>query len=301
MVDQTVFSVVIPLYNKRAFIAATLQSALDQTLPPAEIIVVDDGSQDGGDALVEEIAARNGAVPILLLRRDNGGPGPARNQGIAQARGGLIAFLDADDVWRGDHLACLAAAERNFPQAVLFATAYRRMDGIGRLPPDPVQTGIVLHDFYAQGTDVKFCTSCVAIRRETLLSHGGFAPFRRGEDTDLWIRLALNGPFALSDAATVGYVRDDAGLMASAPTELSPVFGTMAALLANRRYAPRHAALAAYDQRLRQRFARQHLYRGEPLAARALLTPWTGLWLATFTPPALLLLAARLWRWARSS
>jgi glycosyltransferase involved in cell wall biosynthesis len=98
-------SVVIPTYNATAFIRETLASVFNQTLPPQEIIVVDDASTDGTADLVAELA-RAAPVPLRLLQclRNCGGPSRPLNWGISQAKGTVIATLDHDDTWLPDKL-----------------------------------------------------------------------------------------------------------------------------------------------------------------------------------------------------
>jgi glycosyltransferase involved in cell wall biosynthesis len=92
-------SVIIPAYNAAKTIGETIDSALGQTLPPDEIIVVDDGSTDGtGD---HPILA---APSVRVVRQDNAGTAAALNCGLAEANGDLIAFLDADDLWIAEKL-----------------------------------------------------------------------------------------------------------------------------------------------------------------------------------------------------
>lgn len=303
--DKPGFSVVIPLFNKRDYVAATLASVLAQDLPPREVIVVDNGSSDGGDALVEAL----GHPLVRLLREDQRGPGPARNRGIAAASGEWIAFVDADDLWASDHLARLADVAARFADVPLVASGFTT-GGADAAPPPSAGSGQArLVDFYHGGNADLVWTSAVAVRREALLDSGAFAPFPTGEDTDLWIRLALTGPFAVTEAITALYRRDNAGIMDQAQAALarsapppSPVFATIAALLADPRHAARHGALAAYGDGLRCRFAAQLVYNGHPAAARALLRPctrrsgaWWLWWLASLVPPALLRPLARLW------
>ena len=93
--------VVIPLYNGAAFIERALQSVLQQTLPPDEIIVVDDGSTDEGPAIVERLSERHS---ITLVKQPNAGQSAARNRGIAHSAADFIALLDQDDIWYCHHL-----------------------------------------------------------------------------------------------------------------------------------------------------------------------------------------------------
>ena len=98
-------SVVIPLYNAAPFIGEALASVYGEGHPALDVIVVDDGSTDGSLAVAE------GCFPgIRAIRQDRAGIGAARNRGAAMAEGGLLAFLDADDLWPAGRLAPLLAA-----------------------------------------------------------------------------------------------------------------------------------------------------------------------------------------------
>ncbi len=87
-------SVIIPCYNQAHFLSGAIESVLAQTLQPREIIVVDDGSPDGVEAAVAPYRGK-----IRYLSQENRGLSAARNYGIREARGSIIAFLDADDLW----------------------------------------------------------------------------------------------------------------------------------------------------------------------------------------------------------
>lgn len=89
-------SVVVPFYNVEPYITECLKSLAAQTLDDIEVILVDDGSVDGSRRVAEDFAARDGR--FVLIGQRNLGPGPARNQGIRQARGTYLAFADSDDV-----------------------------------------------------------------------------------------------------------------------------------------------------------------------------------------------------------
>ena len=89
-------SIVIPLFNKASYVERALDSIRGQTFNDFEVIVVDDGSTDAGASVV----ARYSDSRVRLITQSNAGPGPARNAGIAEAIGDLVAFLDADDEWQ---------------------------------------------------------------------------------------------------------------------------------------------------------------------------------------------------------
>lgn len=97
-------SVIIPAFDAARFIGEAVSSALSQTRPPAEVIVVDDGSSDATADLVERLPG------VRCVRQLNAGAAAARNRGVAAARGDFLAFLDADDCWTPDKLACQLAA-----------------------------------------------------------------------------------------------------------------------------------------------------------------------------------------------
>ncbi|MBA2380383.1 MAG: glycosyltransferase family 2 protein, partial [Blastocatellia bacterium] len=87
-------SVVIPCYNAAPFIRDTIDSVLCQTRPVDEVIVIDDGSVDGSADIAESFGG-----PVRVIRQSNRGEGGARNRGIREGKGEVIAFLDADDLW----------------------------------------------------------------------------------------------------------------------------------------------------------------------------------------------------------
>lgn len=124
---STTFSVVIPCHNAEQTIVEALQSVVDQTFPPHQVIVVDDGSIDGSSSLIE---SRFGQVQ--LIRQANAGAGPARNVGASVASGEFIAFLDADDLWMPNHLEALAEAASELPDALMLGSMAPHRDNSRR-------------------------------------------------------------------------------------------------------------------------------------------------------------------------
>jgi succinoglycan biosynthesis protein ExoO len=209
------FSVVMPLFNKAPHVAAAVASALNQTLPPMEVIVVDDGSTDGGPELVSEMDDRR----LKLLSRSPPGPGgyAARNVGIENARGEWVAFLDADDRWHEDHLqrlaegisACegqvssaFAGVELVFPERRELRPFASRLLAAHR----PLELETMLRA-WLEMRDCPFWTGAVAIRRDVLIDAGLFPAgrARRGGDKDLWLRAMLRGACVYSGAVTAEF------------------------------------------------------------------------------------------------
>ena len=105
-------SVVIPLCNKESYIRRALNSIVNQSFQDFEVIIVDDGSTDKGAEVVRGFDDPR----IRLIQQENSGTFTARNRGIKAARGDLIAFLDADDEWKPEHLEVLLRLQEKYPR-----------------------------------------------------------------------------------------------------------------------------------------------------------------------------------------
>ena len=188
-------SIIIPLYNKEASIATALRGVLAQSYQDFEVVVVDDGSTDGGAAVVEQFTDPR----IRLIRQANGGVSAARNRGIAEAKGEHVAFLDADDEWMPEYLSEQYRLTKKYPQCDVFVTNYEfhNEDGvvtatrINNLSFD-TEDGILDNYF-----EVAICsspplwTSAVMASKKSLTSIEGFpVGVTLGEDLLTWARLA---------------------------------------------------------------------------------------------------------------
>jgi glycosyltransferase involved in cell wall biosynthesis len=166
-------SVVIPVFDGARFLAEAIESALGQTAPASELIVVDDGSSDGSG----EIARAYERVTVLQLAHQ--GVSAARNAGVAAATGTHLAFLDADDVWALEKLERQIALSRTDPSAgVIMARLTYRFEG-----PIPAwfrgPTG--------GGSEAGYLPSCWFMPRSTWDHVGPFdASMTHSEDTD-WL------------------------------------------------------------------------------------------------------------------
>jgi glycosyltransferase involved in cell wall biosynthesis len=219
-------SVVMPTYNAEGFVAAALDSVNRQDMRPAEVVVVDDGSNDGTVAAVQ--AWQRTASPdfvLQLVTQANSGASAARNAGISRATSTWVALLDADDLWEPNHLAVLmdAAAKagdvvaaygggrvlagdwlntnlydafwdnpsERFGVPLSEGSAYRRID-------------FTAFDRLARGNFIK--PSSLMVSREAALSVGLFnTELRSAEDREFLIRLLRAGDFVYSPEAITQY------------------------------------------------------------------------------------------------
>ena len=204
------FSVIIPLFNKQKDIAATLTSVFAQTFGDYEVIVINDGSTDGSEPEVLQFDD----VRLKYHKTENRGVSQARNTGIEMADGKFVAFLDADDHWLPDHLETIYNLHIDFPEAGIIATNYKFIypngktmnTNFGSLGPD--FRGIVDNVFRHSLYNRLFWTSCVAVKKEAFEKTGTFdtsITLGAGEDTDMWIRIALKYPAAFTTKVTAHY------------------------------------------------------------------------------------------------
>lgn len=214
------FSVVIPLYNKASYVCCAVQSVLAQSFSDFEIIVIDDGSSDGGAELVKAMTD----LRIRVVRQANAGVSVARNRGIDLARGEWVAFLDADDWHHPHHLKCLLNAHAAWPDADAVATDFILVsDAKGPWPPpwptwskDPkVELITDLPRRWMKGPSL--CSSSVAVRRQRLQRMQPCFPLgeSQAEDLDFWFRLGERTPIALAHAPLVAYRIDVDGSLSA--------------------------------------------------------------------------------------
>lgn len=206
---NTKFSVVIPLYNKQAYIQKALRCVLRQTCTDFEVIVIDDGSTDGSYIEATKICDAR----ITFIQQENQGVAVARNTGIYAAKGDYIAFLDADDYWDENYLETIDRLTERFSQSDIFVTAYRILMAKGKPRYSPKRTpeeGCLDSYWSALGGGYDFVwTSATVIRRAALLEAGCFKPGERiGQDLDMWARVArINPRVAYSSKVCVSYNR----------------------------------------------------------------------------------------------
>lgn len=132
MLEKYNISVIVPCYNRKSTIKRCIESILAQTYPILEIIVVDDGSNDGTLELIEK--EYTGDERIQIISQNHKGAQAARNAGIYAAQGEFIAFLDSDDEWLPDKLALQVQQLRKNPNAVICGDGIIQQDWLGDIP-----------------------------------------------------------------------------------------------------------------------------------------------------------------------
>ena len=183
-------TVLMPVYNGADYLAESIETILGQTLRDFEFLIINDGSRDGSQAILEGYAARD--PRIRLLRQDNMGLAATLNKGLALAQGEFVARQDQDDLSLPDRLAKQLAYLEAHPDCVLLGTRASIM--ADRTPTERA------HDHPAFNTVLKldllfnnpFVHSSVMLRRERVLALGGYCTDRSRqppEDYELWARI----------------------------------------------------------------------------------------------------------------
>lgn len=198
-------AVVVPVYNRVSLIRRALASIARQSHPPAELIVVDDGSTDATAQSAREWLTKHASFPWRVVTTANGGPAAARKIGeqLADPRHGYVAFLDSDDEWPEHFLANGLRALRQRPDAVGSVADRQTLrdgelyafDDMALFAKDPVLFVLERGGGLLQ---------CCVFRRSFYRRAGGFDPrWRTGEDGKMLVGLAVLGPFVHAPGAPV--------------------------------------------------------------------------------------------------
>ncbi len=199
------FSTIIPVYNRAALVAATLDSVLAQEGADQEVICVDDGSTDGTAEVLRRYEGR-----VQVLRQENRGPGAARNRGIEQASGRYAVFVDGDDLWFPWTLRTYARVVRENGEPAVVAGSLFYFTEEAELAPlrEEKPAWEAFLDYYASSQRGLYCGSsqmCACLDR--LREVGGFTDRNvNAEDHDLMMRLGTAAGFVnVTAPALVGY------------------------------------------------------------------------------------------------
>jgi len=222
----TRISVVIPAYNAARFIGDALRSVLAQDLHPDEVIVVDDGSTDSTGSVAVEFAE------VTVLEGPHQGVSAARNRGVGHATGGLIAFLDADDIWGPSKLRKQVDLLKSEPSA---GVAVSRQAYLFEGPVPAWFRGPT-----DGGSEVGTQPSNWVVRRECWERVGPFrTDLTHSEDTDWWARAAdLGERWVFVDEPLVTHRIHGTNASANAPAVTEGVLRALRLSVARKRGTP---------------------------------------------------------------
>jgi glycosyltransferase involved in cell wall biosynthesis len=197
-------SVVIPNYNYGRFLGSAIESALCQDHPPAEVIVVDDGSTDDSRAVAASFGSR-----VRWLEQPNQGVSAARNRGIEHSIGNWIAFLDADDTWHPSKLAKQVSRLAALPESAMVHCAIRLMTADGAeagFQSGGMEGPELAGEFLLLQRPVVVAGSTLVVARAALESCGLFdSRLSSGEDWEFCHRIAVRHPIAYVPEPLVNY------------------------------------------------------------------------------------------------
>jgi len=192
-------TVIIPTYNRDWILKEAIESVLSQDFDDFELIVVDDGSTDNTESIIDEYAG-----DIIVLRQDNHGVSAARNAGIACASGPLIAFLDSDDVWLPQKLTSQVDFFKSNPDALICQTQELWIRKGKRVNPKNRHKKISGMIFKHSLPLCMVSPSAVMMKKSLLDKTGLFdESLPACEDYDLWLRISSRYPVFLIDTPLI--------------------------------------------------------------------------------------------------
>lgn len=209
------FSVIMPLYNKASYVAKAIESVLAQTFRDFELVIVDDGSQDGSAEVASK--AIEDSWNCRLIQQENTGVSLARNKGVAASQGDFLCFLDADDWWEPTFLEEMDQLVANFPEAGIYGANYTIVNETRhktRVASVGVESGfeqgyINYCQVYAKTMYMPLWTGAVCVPRRVFDEMQGFPEgIKLGEDFLLWIRIALKCKVAFLNKPLAYYNQD---------------------------------------------------------------------------------------------
>ncbi|SFT41944.1 Glycosyl transferase family 2 [Algoriphagus locisalis] len=217
------FSIIIPLFNKAAYVQRAIDSVLNQSVHEFEIIVVDDGSTDESGVLVFSTYGQK----VKYLHQENHGVSAARNRGVEEAKFPYIAFLDADDYWHPDYLFWMKSVLDRFPEATLFGSSYSNEE-----MPVKIENPITLEidDYFIKAVyNTLFTSSSTIIHQDFFKQNEGFkAHLIKGEDIDVWLRaFAWFGKAYYVQAPLMHYDLDASDSLKNTPSLSCTIFTEM--------------------------------------------------------------------------
>ena len=205
------YSIIIPLYNKEAYIDKAVKSVLIQTYIGFELIIIDDGSTDNSLLEVQKFDDQR----IRIIIQQNQGVSTARNNGVKAAKYDYVAFLDADDWWEPTYLEEMKTLLEEFPKTGIFGSGYYIIkNGHKHIAPIGVEKdfkkGFINYcQVYSNALCMPLWTGATVVRKSVFIAEKGFKPrLKFGEDFDLWLRVSLKYQVVLLNKPLSNYNQD---------------------------------------------------------------------------------------------
>jgi len=201
MNEPVFFSIVVPTYNRAHLISATVESVLNQTYKNFELLVIDDGSTDDTESVMQKYISDK----VRYFKKENGERGSCRNYGTALAKGDYINWFDSDDIMLPNHLEVASGLVTRFQRAELFSTGFRYQDGDGNLISTSNYPTDINKELYKGNAIV---IDCLFVRRDVALE----LPFNEdralsaSEDYELWLRMGAKYKFHTVPDITVAVI-----------------------------------------------------------------------------------------------
>lgn len=208
--DNVFFSIVMPTYNRANMLAKAINSVLCQTYTNWELIVVDDGSTDETKALVNKFVQQDSRIHYIYQK--NSERSAARNNGIKNAKGEFICFIDSDDEFLDNHLLTISneILKKDNSIGLYFTDVIRNENGqIRKLPHDDVKNykNVVSYFLFSKESVIP-CR--VSVHKTILEKHSFDRNINVSEDIDLWLRIALEYPvYHIGVETVLYYLHDD--------------------------------------------------------------------------------------------
>ncbi len=194
-------SVIIPVFNKAATLQKTIESVLAQTFTAFELLLVNDASTDNSLDIIQQF----NDTRIQLINQEHKGVSYTRNTGIKVAKSPFIAFLDADDIWKKNHLENLIQLSKKHFECAVFSSAYSvtypnktRKFNFKIAPQNPM-------DFFENSLNFSLLNSSNIMIKKIIFDVVGYynTSYSGGEDTELWVRMMLKYKLCFSNEITV--------------------------------------------------------------------------------------------------
>ena len=245
-------AVVIPVFNRESLIGDALRCVSRQTLVPASLVVIDDGSTDGSAEVVERFF-RDGSPPFrtALIRQANAGVGAARRRAVDESpRCELLAMLDSDDMWPDDYLQRMAGVLGENPRAV-GASCDRVLQDVvsGERTPRSSKhlIGRATSGIFLEGTSP---SSATVIRWDAYERAGGYDPAMKfKDDVDLYLRVSLRGDWLYVPGLAVTLRRNTASSHGAEHLTRKSIPNRREMVELLERFAARHASEGGIPER----------------------------------------------------